>query len=126
MNEAGFIRKVHNKLPKRIYRAKFADRFTSGLPDCWYSGRKGDLWIEYKYHPKATYKPNLSKHQIHWLRGRHSEGRKVAVVVGSPSGVVIHQGTDWEKYVNASVVDFETFITWIIDTVDETNNNLLQ
>ena len=117
MDEAGFIRKVHNKLPKEIYRAKFADRFTAGLPDCWYSGSKGDLWVEYKYTEHPTRKPNLSMHQQRWLKARYLEGRSVAVAVGSPDGVVIHRGADWEHYKDSTPIPFENFVTWIKESV---------
>lgn len=67
--------------------------YVAGVPDCYYSGPRGDLWIEYKYVAKLPVKVpvpvDLSKLQRHWLEGRHAEGRNVAVVVGSPEGAIV-------------------------------------
>lgn len=99
MNEAGFIKKVHKLLDPAVYRWKIADRFTGGIPDCWYSGPAGELWIEYKYvpGPSQTIRANLSSLQSKWLRARMDEGRNVAVVVGLPGGAVLMTNGNWER-----------------------------
>lgn len=88
--ESEFTQAVHRALRKHgIYCWKISDRFRAGVPDAWYSGPGGDLWIEYKYlqrQPRRWYVPKLSELQIAWLNDRHSEGRRVAVVVGCPDG----------------------------------------
>jgi hypothetical protein len=115
VNEAGFIKKVHRKLPKEIYRCKFADRFTSGLPDCWYSGPRADLWVEYKYSEHPHRKPGLTEHQKRWLTERAKEGRNVAVMVGSPdnSNIVIHHKGDFYQPANFMHCSFDECINWI-------------
>jgi len=114
MNESGFIQKVKRNLSNKVHKEKFSDKFKAGIPDCWYSGPKGDIWIEYKYSLHPHRKPNLSRHQQQWLRKRHLEGRNVAVVVGSTNGAVIYPGVEWADYKTKSVlVPFEDLINWI-------------
>ena len=95
--ENRFIQGVHAKLPARVYRMKNHNPYNSGIADCWYSGKRGDLWVEYKFVqiPKristivdisAGENPPLTKLQQEWLKGRHSEGRSVGVIIGTPDG----------------------------------------
>lgn len=100
MTEASFTRSVHDKLPPFVYAWKISDRFTSGIPDAYYSATNGDLWIEYKYVkklPKKHVRPKLSELQKLWLDARLNEGRNVAVVVGSPQGHVIFVNGEWNS-----------------------------
>jgi hypothetical protein len=117
MNESGFIRAVHSKLPKSIYRWKVSDRFSAGVADAYYSSKKADLWIEYKYYkdglPK-TVTPNLSKLQIKWLNERHDEGRNVFVIVGSPTTCLIYKDKEWNSSkANAQAISRQELINWI-------------
>lgn len=84
--ENRFIHGVHKHLSETLYRVKLNTPYTGGIPDCYYSGDKSELWIEYKYIAtlpvRTPTKPDLSGLQKHWLRGRHAEGRNVAVIVG--------------------------------------------
>jgi len=97
MNESGFIRAVNKKLPNDIYVWKVSDRFSAGVPDTYYSSPKGDLWVEWKFLKSLTrtVKPHLSKLQQQWLNNRYDEGRKVFVVVGSPTDCLIYQDKEW-------------------------------
>ena len=113
MNEAGFISKVHKKLPKLIYRVKFSDKFAGGIPDTWYSSDFGDLWVEYKYQEVPGHKPKLSDLQKRWLTERHLEGRSVACVVGTPEGVIVYEGHSWLEYKQFTLITFAEYITWI-------------
>ena len=99
MNESGFIATVHKKLPSDVYAWKINARFAPGVPDCWYSGPNGDLWIEWKYlHKMLTrHRPKLSKLQATWLDKRHDQGRQVAVLVGSPEGTIVYLNKDWNS-----------------------------
>lgn len=78
---------------------KINARFARGVPDAWYSGDRGDLWIEYKWINKTprSFTPPLTALQKHWLKKRHDEGRNVSVIVGSPDGAVILPGSTWSK-----------------------------
>lgn len=107
--ENTFIASIHRLLPGDVYRQKNHNPYNSGIPDCWYSGAKGDLWVEYKFVelPKRgdTGIPiNLSELQKVWLQRRHAEGRSVGVVVGCTRGGVWLPGTDWS--VPMTNVDF--------------------
>ena len=97
--ETQFIARVHKHLPT-VYKEKMSNPWRSGTADVWYSGAKGDMWVEYKYLPKlpvrATYLAlNLSPRQLKWLADRFSEGREVAVILGTPKGAVFFGGSHW-------------------------------
>lgn len=101
MNEHGYIRSIHRKLPKTLYVWKINDNYQGGVADAYYSGPKGDIWVEYKYInlPKrpTTMLPEqfgLSDQQLGWLRDRAGEGRNVSLVVGSDYGDLILTDTD--------------------------------
>lgn len=98
MNESGFIRSVNQHLPDEVYRWKIADRFTAGVPDTWYSGAGGSLFIEYKLlktKPANFFTPKLSKLQLHWLNNRYNEGVDVAVIIGMPRGGLFLSDLAW-------------------------------
>ena len=101
--EARFIASVHKHLPPvdQFYRMKNHNEFNSGIADCWYSGARRDLWVEYKWVelPKrpdtiiditAGKKPSLSALQAEWISQRRIEGRRVWIVVGCEFGGVIY------------------------------------
>ena len=92
--ENNFISSVHKHLPAKLYRMKNHNQYNGGIADVWYSGPKGDLWVEYKFItvPKRDDTPiefGLSELQKEWLGARYREGRNVAVVVGSKEGGVV-------------------------------------
>lgn len=96
--ENSFIRGVHRFLP-RTHTEKTNNPFRAGTADVWYSGDKGDLWIEYKFIEKIPKSPkilpDLTPRQLRWLNNRFDEGRNVAVVLGTPAGGVIYRNKDW-------------------------------
>jgi 16S rRNA U1498 N3-methylase RsmE len=63
--------------------------------------------VEYKYVKKlpvrANVKIDLSAQQQDWLKGRHAEGRAVAVIVGSPEGGFVLEGAEWERYIDTGI-----------------------
>lgn len=99
--ENTFIQGVHKHLPSAVYRMKNNNPYVAGIPDCWYSGNKGDLWIEYKFIPRIPVRsvvtPNLSALQRQWLQERYKEGRNVCVVIGCKEGGVFMTNLDWER-----------------------------
>lgn len=100
--ENTFIASIHRLLPVDVYRQKNHNPYNSGIPDCWYSGVEGDLWVEYKFIelPKRDTSPvpvNLSELQKHWIRHRHTEGRNVGVIVGCKAGGVWFPGMSWDE-----------------------------
>ena len=83
------------------------NQYNAGGADLWYSGRRCDLWVEYKWVdlPKRDdtiisivdgKKPSLSVLQQHWIRNRIVEGRRVWVVIGCKTGGVIFDN-GWES-----------------------------
>lgn len=99
MNESGYIRSIHKRLPSDVYHWKISDRYTAGIPDCWYCGPSADLWVEYKYSPTIgrTMLPALTALQLAWLNARAMQGINVAVIHGTPQGGVVHRDWDWTK-----------------------------
>ena len=99
--ETVFIESVHRHLPVGSpYRMKNHNEYVGGVFDCWYSGSKTDLWIEYKFIvlPKrddTMIVPNLSALQLQWGNGRRDEGRNVAIVVGCKEGGVWLRHDQW-------------------------------
>lgn len=102
MNEHGFIKAVHRKLPPALYRWKIHDNFTGGVPDAWYAGPNGSLFIEYKYvtlpkKPSTRIKTGLSALQLAWLDTMCDYKVVVAVIIGSKTGAIILTRKDWHK-----------------------------
>lgn len=73
MTEHSFIRSIHRKLPKEIYTWKIHDTYAGGIPDAFYAGPAGILFVEYKYVRKSTAKESLkipfeiSPVQVQWF-----------------------------------------------------------
>ena len=99
MTEAGFTWSVTRLLPKHVHVWKINARYTAGVPDAWYSGPHGDLWVEYKYKPRMPKQLDptklLSPRQRQWLNARSTEGRDCAVIVGAPEGSIILTQGEW-------------------------------
>lgn len=100
--ENTFIAAVHKKLgPEKPYFEKMYNPLRSGTPDVYYSGDIGEMWIEYKYIPRIPrseeIRPDLTPRQSRWLNNRHTEGRNVAVVLGTPDGAVIYRNREWDS-----------------------------
>lgn len=99
--ENRFLQKVNKKVIG--YSIKMNVQFNNGIPDCYYSGVLGDLWVEYKWLPRlpvrdtSEVKIALSPLQSFWLSSRCLEGRNVAVIIGSPEGCVVLTDRQWEQ-----------------------------
>lgn len=105
--ENTFIGSVHKHLPSELYRMKNHNEYNGGIADCWYSGPRGDLWVEYKFikvpvrddtviNLTTGKNPAISFLQQEWLRQRHGEGRVVGVIIGSKDGGVWCPGDSWD------------------------------
>lgn len=98
--ENRFIESVHRHLP-RTYAEKMNNPWRAGTADVWYSGDRGDLWIEYKFIERIPRSkeilPDLTPRQKRWLNNRFDEGRNVAVVLGTPTGGVIYRNKEWMR-----------------------------
>lgn len=126
--ENTFIASIHRRLPPGLHAEKMANPYRGGTADVWYSGKRADLWIEYKFIERiptnALVKPDLSELQKLWLGGRHKEGRNVAVVVGCKEGGIILRDLDWEGMITPSdfrrfLVSRDTIANWILGEVCE-------
>ena len=119
MTEAGFTRYIMTRVSKHIYTWKIANVFQNGVPDAYFSGISGDLWVEFKYinAPKKEstfFKPKLSSLQLHWLVSRQNEGRNVAVILGSDIGSHIYIN-NFEVRINKTDLNMsrKEIIKWI-------------
>jgi hypothetical protein len=93
MNEHGFIKAVHRHLSPEVYRWKIHDTYTGGVPDAFYMGPAGSLWVEYKYiklpkRESTIINFGLSKLQVAWLTRAHMCGQLVAVIIGFDSSAI--------------------------------------
>jgi hypothetical protein len=101
--ETTFYRSVHKLLGKDVYKEKMYNPLRGGTPDVWYSGKTGDLWVEYKWLAKVPKKAPirinklLSPLQLIWIERRYEEGRNVAVVLGTPEGAWIYHEQSWRS-----------------------------
>lgn len=114
--ETTFIKSVHAHLPHDLYRIKNNNMYHAGIADVWYSGKRGDLWIEYKFIVVPKLKgtimnlvdgkpPVLSYLQQEWLESRHLEGRTVGVIVGCKAGGVWYPQVSWRN--SQTVLQYE-------------------
>jgi len=122
--ENRLIQSVHRLLPDTVYYEKMHNPYRGGTPDVWYSGKKRDMWVEYKYLPTVpktgTVVPALSELQKLWLRNRWKEGRAVHVAVGCSNGIcVFSRPVAWEQGApaqtfNGLLVTKGEFADWIV------------
>lgn len=127
--ETTFINALHRKLPTSVYHMKNNNPYTGGIPDCWYSGQSGDVWVEYKFLPTMPVRADvhpaklLGALQMEWLNGRYAEGRNVAVIIGAPKGGVLLVDRAWEMSLSpqlfASLIrSKDALIEWILTQVN--------
>jgi len=115
--ETRFYTAVHKLLPssKVLHREKMHNPYRGGTADIWYSGTLADLWVEYKWLsilPKkalVNIEKELSPLQQQWLKGRHKEGRNVAVILGTPEGAWVFEGVSWETPLNPDTIRTQGF-----------------
>lgn len=122
MKEPQFITKIHRLLPDTVYRWKIHDRFHRGIPDAWYSGVRGDLWIEYKFVqqlPKRCITPRLTPSQLTWLGDRAKENKQLAVVIGDPSEAIVLTNEAWRHSTPITQrLTHREVATWIASQVE--------
>ena len=112
--EANFVKRIHSKLNKNLYKQAMGLTVTNGTPDYYYEGKLNYLWVEYKWYPteptfvdlyNTARKPSLSMLQQHWLKRAHTNNINTAVVAGYPKGCIILQGLEWETPWNNSALE---------------------
>jgi hypothetical protein len=135
VNEHSFIKAVHRSLPTEIYRWKIHDTYTGGVPDVFYAGPAGMLFIEYKYvkelpkRKNTAIKNKLSGLQKAWLTQMESFGHAVAAVIGIKQDVLILDSSDiWSTdipfdFYNANKITRPQYLEWVArQTLHEGNN----
>ena len=112
MNEHGYIRSVHRHLPADLHKWKVHDNYAGGVPDCWYAGPTGNIWVEYKWikalpkRDSTLIKPNLSAQQLAWLIKMSGHGISCACIIGTPDGgIILQKEKDWQNGISKSTID---------------------
>ena len=125
--ETTFIGSIHKKFgSNKPYFEKTNNPWRAGMPDVYYSGVVGCLWVEYKFISRiprsSAILPNLSMQQHRWLADRFAEGRNVAVVLGTPKGGIVYRDMEWCKPLSgdalaARLLPREDIAGWILSEV---------
>jgi len=95
MNEHSFIRSIHSKISSEVFVWKIADKYQGGVPDTYYSGPSGYMFVEYKYRSKlpSKYKTKikieLTELQRIWLTRAQSHKHLAYIALGTPAGVYV-------------------------------------
>lgn len=91
--ETVFYTSVNKHLPQGVYQMKISNPYLGGPPDHYYEANPGMMWVEWKFlrpMPKTVFpRKQLSALQYDWLTRAHTNGRNVAVIVGSDHGGVV-------------------------------------
>ena len=124
--ETTFYTSVHKHLPTEVYRMKTHNPFIGGVPDVWYSGPTGDLWVEYKFivlpkRDSTIIKVDLSALQEEWLTERDREGRCCRVIIGCKEGGVILK--DWSKEIRTG--EFKSLLQTRKEIAEHITSNCL-
>lgn len=104
--EATYRNSVHKHLDKSIvYFAPMGGSYVAGIPDMYYEGPAGSLWVEWKNFQvlpstidltKLSSRAKLSALQQQWLIRGHKNSVKTAVICGSPLGGVVYEDLAWQ------------------------------
>ena len=102
MNEHGFIKAVHRHLSPEVYRWKIHDTYTGGVPDAFYCGPAGSLWVEYKYVKLPKRKStlinfSLSELQRIWLTKMAGYGQTTLLAVGWQQSAQVFYGLNLQQ-----------------------------
>lgn len=103
MNEHTWIKQFHKLLPKELLIWKINDNFQGGVPDAYYAGPYGDVWVEYKYIHRLPKRPDSlideypSVLQQKWLEKLNSCGKSTLVIMSSMHNCIILDHIDGQK-----------------------------
>ena len=126
MRERQLIDAVNRGVPRTIHRQSMtgAAMNLNGIPDYYYDGPTGDLWVEYKQlksMPRSGVVVGaLTELQIHWLERRYRNSLahrpNASVVVGLPNRTAVIQRTPTEWRTGTpvtSAVSLKEVSAWI-------------
>jgi hypothetical protein len=127
MNEHSFIKSVHRYLPSDLFKWKIHDTYTGGVPDSFYAGPAGILFVEYKYvktlpaKDSTAIKTTLSPLQAQWLNRMLDFNQRAALVIGCEDTAVILTNKEWaaiftKKDYVARAVPRKQVATWITES----------
>lgn len=99
--ESERISSIHKYISNDVLVWKIHDSYHRGIADAYYSGKKQDLWIEYKSQimtKKRRLTPRLSSLQRVWLRRQYELGRQVWVIILTDVGhYLLKTPEEWER-----------------------------
>lgn len=95
---------MHRHIPSEVYRWKIHDTYTGGVPDAFYCGPAGSLWVEYKYIklPKRKTTPvtfGISELQRIWLTRMALYGQTTLLAVGWQQSAQVFYGSNLHQKV---------------------------
>lgn len=113
--ETTYIKRVTRKLSKSVYHWKIHASFENGVPDSYFSGNTTDLWVEFKWLDKVKtgVLADLSPLQQYWLNARYSQGRNIAVIVGTPIGSALLRDAAWNNPICNFDLSVKDISSWI-------------
>jgi len=104
--EATYKNSIHKYINKsNVYFASMGGGYVAGIPDVYYEGNAGCLWVEWKNFqvlPREICLLNqsgaakLSPLQQQWLRRANKNNINTAVICGSPEGGCVFPKNLWE------------------------------
>ena len=105
--EGKYIAKVHRALNGSVYHMSNTNPYIGGIPDIYYEGTGGCLWVEYKciknWPKKLDCTKLLTANQISWLRRAQKNHGNCAMIVGTYDGEgIILRNLSWEVIQNPS------------------------
>jgi len=104
MTEREFIAKIHKALDNNIYKWKIHDAYHGGVPDAYYSGPAGCMFIEYKYHRKMPVRTTskiatkTSSQQKLWLQRAIDHNVLAYLVIGVEDLILMTQDVQREFF----------------------------
>lgn len=134
MKESGLIAAVNRPLVLYSHSNTGSSMNTNGLPDRYYDGPAGDLWVEFKmlqHMPRnSTVVGEYSALQLKWMKRRYVYSGfvpNVIGVVGLPNRTAVIQRTpeEWEGGSHVSVaVPLKEVSIWIQEVCSDSSARL--
>jgi hypothetical protein len=114
-----------------MHKWKIHDNYAGGVPDCWYSGPAGNIWVEYKWIAKlpkrdtTLIKPNLSAQQLAWLIKMSGHSISCACIIGSTEGgFLLTTQDDWINGIKKdTIISNKKVSKWLTEFCMETTHH---
>lgn len=128
--EAVYRNSVHKHIDKsKVYFASMGGGYVAGIPDVYYEGNAGCLWVEWKNFQVLPTKikltspssaAKLSVLQQQWLRRATKNGVNAWVICGTPNGGLLLPEALWGQELSPSELIYLTkkeIAAWITSQV---------